>query len=335
MAESPKPTQSPTRAAGSTDAGADDVLGFEDGRQQGAAGSGIHAIVNSPIVSYERLPMLEVVLERLVRLMSESLREYTGDNVEVSLESMAAVRFGEYLNGVPLPALISVINAEEWNNHCLLSFDPSMIFSMIDVLLGGSRGTAPMRIEGRPYTAIERGLMELIVDIIVRDLGRAFEPVSKISFGYERMEAIPRFAAISRPSNAAIVTRLRVDMEDRDGRLEIVFPYATLEPIRDLLLQNFVGDKFGRDSIWEAHLTQELALIELELTAVMDEITLPLDDVFKLKIGSQIMLDVSPEDPVQVRCDDVVMYTGKMGRHRNKIAVQIEEVIDRSGKGRR
>src|SRR5258708_6594017 len=57
----------------------DSLLGFDDGGGGGGDGSGIAAIVNSALVSYERLPMLEVVFDRLVRMMSTSLRNFTSD----------------------------------------------------------------------------------------------------------------------------------------------------------------------------------------------------------------------------------------------------------------
>ncbi len=79
-----------------------------------------------------------------------------------------------------------------------------------------------------------------------------------MDFSLDRIETNPRFAAIARPPNAAIVVKLRIDMEDRGGRLELLLPYATLEPIRKMLLQQFMGEKFGRDNIWEGHLAGEL-----------------------------------------------------------------------------
>src|SRR3954468_1963968 len=66
--------------------------------------SGIQAILSSALVSYERLPMLEIVFDRLVRMLSTSLRNFTSDNVEVSLDNITAIRFGDYLNSIPLPA---------------------------------------------------------------------------------------------------------------------------------------------------------------------------------------------------------------------------------------
>lgn len=303
----------------------DSLLGFDETAEGGEEQTGMQAILNSALVSYERLPMLEVVFDRLVRLMSTSLRNFTSDNVEVSLDSIASIRFGDYLNSIPLPAMISVFKAEEWDNHGLITVDSGLIYSIVDVLLGGRRGTAAMRIEGRPYTTIERSLVERMVHVMLQDLSAAFEPLSPVTFRFDRLETNPRFATISRPSNAAIVARLRIDMEDRGGRLELLIPYATLEPVRELLLQMYMGEKFGRDSIWETHLAEELWVTDVDLVAVLDEQVLRLSDVFDLKVGSRIMFNASPESHVDLRCGEVSLYSAKMGRKGDRISVRIEQ----------
>jgi flagellar motor switch protein FliM len=117
--------------------------------------------------------MLEIVFDRLVRLMTTSLRNFTSDNVEVSLDNISSIRFGDYLNSIPLPAILSVFRAEELNNYGLLTVDSNLIYSIVDVLLGGRRGTAAMRIEGRPYTTIERVLVQRMVEVVLADAKEA------------------------------------------------------------------------------------------------------------------------------------------------------------------
>jgi flagellar motor switch protein FliM len=307
----------------------DSLLGFDDDHGRGDDKSGIQAILNSALVSYERLPMLEVVFDRLVRMMSTSMRNFTSDNVEVSLDNILSLRFGDYLNSIPLPAMLAVFKAEEWDNFGLLTVDSSLIYSIVDVLLGGRRGTAAMRIEGRPYTTIERNLVERMVHVVLSDLSAAFDPLSPVTFRFERLETNPRFATISRPSNAAIVAKLRIDMEDRGGRLELLLPYATLEPVRELLLQMFMGEKFGRDSIWETHLAEELWLTEVEMEAVLDEQVMNLRDVLRWKVGSKIMLNASPTSPIDLRCGDVSMFRGRMGRKGQHIAIRVDEKLNK------
>ena len=305
----------------------DSLLGFDDDSGRGDDKSGIQAILNSALVSYERLPMLEVVFDRLVRMMSTSMRNFTSDNVEVSLDNILSLRFGDYLNSIPLPAMLAVFKCDEWDNYGLLTVDSSLIYSIVDVLLGGRRGTAAMRIEGRPYTTIERNLVERMVHVVLNDLSAAFEPLSPVIFRFDRLETNPRFATISRPSNAAIVAKLRIDMEDRGGRLELLLPYATLEPVRELLLQMFMGEKFGRDSIWETHLAEELWLTDVQMEAVLDEQVMSLREVMKLRVGSSFMLNAGPDSSVELRCGEVPLFLGQMGRKANHIAIRIDSKL--------
>src|ERR1700694_5752274 len=307
----------------------DNLLGFSASDVNLDDHSGIRAIIDSAMVSYERLPMLEIVFDRLVRLMTTSLRNFTSDNVEVSLDRITSVRFGDYLNSIPLPAILAVFKAEEWENFGLFTIDSSLIYSIIDVLLGGRRGQTAIRIEGRPYTTIEVGLVKRMVEVVLADAEQAFRPLSPVKFNIDRLETNPRFAAISRPANAAILVRLRIDMEDRGGTVELLLPYATIEPIRDVLLQMFMGEKFGRDPIWEGHLATEIAQAEIAVDAVLYEAKLPLRQLMKLEVGDTLPLDIKPDAIVTVRCGDVTLTEGRMGRVGDRVAVRVTKSLRR------
>lgn len=302
----------------------DSLLRFGEEPGQGAPVSAMQRIIGSGLVSYERLPMLEIVFDRLVRILSTSLRNFTSDNVEASIENIVSLRFGDYVNTIPLPAMLAVFKAEEWDNYGLMVIDSAMIYSIVDVLLGGRRGTAAMRVEGRPYTTIERNLVERLIHVVLADLSAAFDPICPVTFRFERLEVNPRFATISRRSNAAVLGRLRIQMEDRGGQMELLLPYATLEPVRELLLQQFMGEKFGRDSIWESHLAEALWNTEVTLDIVLDELPMRLSDVTSLQPGTRIPLNATAGAPVEIRCGGAKLFDGQVGRRKNAVAVRID-----------
>lgn len=301
----------------------DNLLGFDPNAEGGEELTGVQALINSALVSYERLPMLEIVFDRLVRLATTSLRNFTSDNVEVSLDSITSVRFGDYLNSIPLPAILSVIKAEEWENFGLLTVDSNLIYSMIDVLLGGRRGSGVIRVEGRPYTTIEMALARRMIEVILDDTHKAFEPLTTVNFSLERLETNPRFAAISRPANAAILVELRIDMDDRGGKIEILLPYATIEPIREQLLQMFMGEKFGRDPIWEGHLATEIFSSDVEVEAVLHEMNLPLSKILNMQEGETLMFERGPEEPVKLRSGNVPLTEAVMGHIGKNVSVRV------------
>ena len=306
----------------------DSLLGFDASTSAAVELTGVQALINSALVSYERLPMLEIVFDRLVRLATTSLRNFTSDNVEVSMESISSVRFGDYLNSIPLPAILSVIKAEEWDNFGLLTVDSSLIYSMIDVLLGGRRVGGQILVEGRPYTTIELALARRMIEVILEDTHRAFEPVTDVTFKLERLETNPRFAAISRPANAAILIELRIEMDDRGGKIEILLPYATLEPNREQLLQMYMGEKFGRDPIWEGHLATEIYEADVQIEALLHEFDLPLSRVLGLTPGETLMFDTAPTEPVRLRCGDVELTEGVMGHIGNHVSVRVSRPLN-------
>jgi flagellar motor switch protein FliM len=324
VAAEPK-TEEPARVLNQDEI--DLLLGFDNGNSGPDRSSGIYAILDRSMMAYEKLPMLEVVFDRLVRMLSSSFRNFTSDNVDVSIDSMVSMRFDDYLNSIPLPALLVVFRAVEWENFGIITIDSAQIYSTVDILLGGRRTAKPVRVEGRPYTTIEQDIVKKMGDIVLSDMSSSFDSLSPVSFLFDRIESNPRFAQITRPNSPVLLVRLRVDMEERGGVIEILLPHATLEPIRDLLLQLFMGEKFGQDSVWERHLGREVGQADIELEAVLDERKISLGEVVDLKIGSTILLDVSPDDPVRIKCGGIPVTTGQVGRVGDRIAIAVNEDI--------
>lgn len=306
----------------------DSLLGFDGGDDEDS-NTGIQAMLDKALSSYERLPMLEVVFDRLVRMMSTSLRNLTSDNVDVSLESITSLRFGDYLNSIPLPALLTIFKAVEWENYGIVTANGPLIFSMLDVLLGGRRANRPVKVEGRPYSTIEQDVAKQFLDVMLADMSAAFDPLSPVTFKYERQETNPRFATIARPANAAILVTLRVDMEERGGMIEILMPYATLEPIKTLLLQMFMGEKFGRDSVWENYLGDKLRSTDISLNAILGQRMVKMSEVVKLKVGSTIVLEKDKDQPITLLCGGIPMLEGKLGKSGDHKALQITKVINK------
>ena len=166
-----------------------------------------------------------------------------------------------------------------------------------------------------------------MIHVLLEDLSAAFEPLSPVNFSFDRMETNPRFATIVRPANVSVVAKLRIDMEDRGGRIDLLLPYATLEPVREMLLQMFMGEKFGRDAIWEHHLANELWDTDIEIEAVLGGAFMSLEEALSLEVGSCVMLRSQLDPEIELRCGEVPLFRGKMGHRQGNIAVRINEAI--------
>jgi flagellar motor switch protein FliM len=287
---------------------------------------GIQALLGSSSINYERLPMLEIIFDRFCRRFTVSLRSLLNDNVEITISSIETKRFQQYLDTINLPCMIYVFKAQEWDNYAICDIDSHLVYSIVDVMLGGRQGNSPMRIEGRNYTTLEKTLVKKMFETLLGDLTSSFLPVSNITFIPDRLETNPRFCMIARSPNAVVVIKLAIYIGERSGMLTIMFPYATLEPIREKLLQQYMGEKFGQDTIWERHLSDSLLDTNVELVGYLGSNSSKLMDVMKWTVGSTVKLSTRPGDPVELKCGEKTMFAGKLGKSREHIAVSINEI---------
>jgi len=285
--------------------------------------SGLKAVIESRIISHERLPMLEVVCEHMVRSFATSMRNLTSDAIEVSLDELTSIRFGEFMGHLALPSMIGVFNVVEWDNYGVITVESSLIYAVVDALLGGRRGGGPMRIEGRAFTTIETTLVAKMLELALSDFAAAFAPIEPIDVVLERVETNPRFASIAGPTNIAAVATFNVDMEGRGGKFSILLPYATLEPVRDKLLQRFMGQKVGRGNIWEQHMAAEMLKTEVQVDVVLGEKVLRLEEVRGFDVGHTILLNTAPDDALQIKSGGIQMGRAQIGQRRNNIAVRL------------
>jgi flagellar motor switch protein FliM len=293
--------------------------------------SGLKAVIESRVISHERLPMLEVVCERMVRSFATSMRNLTSDAIDVSLYELTSSRFGDFMEQLALPAMIGVFNVPEWENYGAITVESSLIYAVVDALLGGRRGGGPMRIEGRAFTTIETTLVSKMLALALADLSAAFEPIDRVGMVLERIETNPRFAAIAGPTNIAAVATFRVDMEGRGGRFSILLPNATLEPVRQKLLQRFMGQKIGRGSIWEEHMAREMRQTAVPVDVVLGEKVMRLDDVRTMAVGQTIEFNVAPDDPLEIKSGGITLGRAQIGQRHNNIAVRLLTDVSQGG----
>ena len=109
-----------------------------------------------------------------------------------------------------------------------MTIDSSLAFSLVDILFGGKKNKMPDDMDARAPTEIEQALVKQISDILLSDLSTAFDVISPVTFSHDRMETNPTFATISRPGDAVMLLQLKVDLESRGGKIDILIPYATL-----------------------------------------------------------------------------------------------------------
>ncbi len=286
---------------------------------------GLEALIGDVVVGIDRMPTLNIMIDRLAQAMTVGMRGFTGDNAEVSIDRIQPCRLKDFLDSVSLPAMIAVLRIEPWDGYCLAALDPKLITASMDILLGGRRNRgAP--IEGRPYTAIERTFIErLVQEVIAREMKQAFEILGDVEFVLERFETTPSYAAISKLSAVSLMFRAEVAMEHRGGHIDFVIPYSSFDTVRDQLVEEFVGKKHGGDPMWRSHLGTVLPHTEVSLRAVIERRPISTTEVLSWKVGSRLLLDHRPDQPIDIFCNDLLLLRALIAEQDGNIALRVDE----------
>lgn len=256
---------------------------------------GLLAMINSTRISTERLPMMEVVVDRYVRMLSTSLRNALNCSVDVGLIRIDSQRFGDWMNGLEAGSrLLAPFRAQPWDHYGLLVLTRSAQETLVQTLMGGTAATAGLRVEGRPFTTIDRALAGDVLTLMLGDLAAAFAPIAPVALTLDRIEDQPRFVTIDRPCNGIFVIELLVSVEGVAGTVELILPWALLEPVRDALRQPFMGERFGHDPLWSVHLRGALAEASVPVQAVAGTAPVELGQMLGWAPGVLLVLASEP-----------------------------------------
>ena len=290
---------------------------------------GIRALIETDVASHQRMPLLEVVCDRMLRSFATSMRALTADAMEVSLVGVSGGRFGELMNRAALPAMFGVFRIDPWGSHGVLAIEPSLIYAAVDALLGGRQGAgAPPRVEGRAFTSIETSLVGRLMDRILADFSTAFAQVAPVTAVLERIETSPRFASIVGPSIVTAHCQFRSDMDGRGGRFSLLLPTTTLEPVRAALAQRFAGERSGGDlRRWADDIEQEVRRLPLRIDAVVGRRAMTLDEVERLGVGDQLRFDPAPAEQALLVHAGTTLARATLGRRGKHAALRLAHPV--------
>lgn len=280
---------------------------------------GIQALVNNSTVSVGRLPMLEVALDRFVRLFQASLADLCGLRSVLSLQAIRAVRFGDYLHGPDRKRRIfGVFRCIDWDHYGMLTADPATVGQIADLMLGDPD---PPRLDPvGASTELERAAFAIFCETLLAGLETAMEPIAPGRFELEELLDVPQFVTIDRPANTAIVIDFRLGQGT--GGFDLVLPCAALEPVRARLSRPFEGDKFGDDPYWAKAMRDHLLKADARLRVFADGMTSKLADVAAWKRGSLIPL----RGLIRAESGGVTVAVGRIGGRRDLRTLEVDRV---------
>lgn len=297
-----------------------ELLGI-DFNSPGADRSGLGALVNSALVAHRRLPVLEAIFDRTARRMSTSLRQMTDEAADVSLDDVSSTRLGDFLEGQDAGVVIGVIRSQKLESYCLMAADGILVHAVVDLLLGARRSSAPIDAGDRGLTAIELGLAQRVLQALVADFNEAFRPIEDAGFSIERVETTPRFAVIAQDASVCALAKFRIRIGGASTRLSLLIPHSSIEPVRDVLLRDFVNEAGATDQAWRRHLVSEVRSAEIEVSAVLAEPVLTIRALQQLEVGGTLGLGRSGGADIGLHSGGARIARGRFGRSGEWLAV--------------
>jgi flagellar motor switch protein FliM len=276
---------------------------------------------------HRRMPALSIINERFISFINTALSNAAGVHIDVSVDEIDSVKYGEFCRSLPLPASLNIFKMEPLRGFFLLVFEGPLVFSFVDTFFGGKCSTH-VKLEGRSFTTIETKIIEKIVKISLEDLQKAWSDVFDVTVKYSRTEVDPQFAGIAKPEDMIVTTRLNVDIGNFSGAMTICMPYASLEPIKEKLSASYKSEKLEIDSAWRTVIEGRLREIFVDLTCTLGSAEITSKELLGMKKDDVIVLDRRVHEPISIHIGNNRKITGYPGSFNNTKAVQIEKWIN-------
>ena len=267
-----------------------------------------------------RLPTLEMINERFVRLWRIGLFNLIRRSADLSVRGIEMIKFGDYLRSLYVPTNLNLVRLKPLRGTGLIVFEPKLVFTVVDNFFGGD-GRYPAKIEGREFTPTEMRVIQLMLKQTFSDLVEAWAPVLGVEFDYLNSEVNPHFANIVSPREYVVVSRFYVELDGGGGEVHITLPYSMLEPIRELLDAGIQSDRVHDDDSFRVTMHEQLRTAEVTVSSVLAEKRINLRELTRLKVGDILPIDVPKSVPVCV--EQVPVFTGEFGISNGQNAVKI------------
>lgn len=285
-------------------------------------------LTNQDRVIRGRMPILEIIYERFIRSFRVSLSNSLRKISTISMISTDLLKFGEFVNTLPIPSCMCIMRFNELRGPALLVFESKLAYAIIDSYFGGTDRPFT-KIEGKEFTQIELSFMKKVMDMAISDLEESWAPVHRIDAQYLRTEINPQFVGVVPPSDVIIATTLEVEFESASGTIMIVVPYSTIEPIKQKLSSSFQTDNDMADSIWTKAMNEHIKDAAATLVVKLGEAEMTVGDLITLERGDIIPLNQEASGEVTLAVEGVEKMKCLIGVHKGNRAVQVTKLIGR------
>lgn len=276
-----------------------------------------------------RLPQLEVIYEKFMRSYRVSLSAALRKVASITLTSTEFLKFGEFINTLPIPTCMSVLRFNNLRGSALFVIEAKLAYALVDSFFGGA-DRPYAKLDGKEFTPIELQIVKKVVELAVADLELSWAAIEKIDCTFQRTEINPQFVGIVPPTDVVIASTFDVELEQASGTISIVIPYSTIEPIKQKLSTGFQVESDQTDKkLWTSIIKEQLMDTDVDIRVNLGETEIKLRDLMNLKVGDVIPLTQDSSGELDVQVENVRKFKGHYGVHHGTVAMQITRKIEK------
>ena len=268
----------------------------------------------------EQLRSIHLMHDFLSRNLASSLGAYLRAYITVSLVSVEQISFGEFQQYLPTPTSISNISMKPMEGNAVLEMNPSLVFPMLDMMLGG-KGES-VAVEVRELTEIERSIMEGVVRIVLHDLKETWAPVAEIDFNIEGTETQPQLMQILSPNEAVVAIGFEITLGESRGMMNLGIPSIIVKMMGQKFEQQWSIQRRSGSDAEQNEMRSLLNRVPLNIEARMTGASIQVKDLLALEAQDVISLDIPVRRPVELRVNGRGKFLGEIvadGNHRGVV----------------
>jgi flagellar motor switch protein FliM len=308
-------------------------------KADGNSGSGddrvvvVYDLTSQDRIIRGRLPQLDVIYEKFMRSFRVSLSAQLRKIATLNHASTDFLKFGEFINTLPMPTCMSVLRFNALRGSALLVIETKLAYALVDSIFGGD-DRPYSKVEGKDFTPIELTIIQKVVQLAIDDLEQAWAAIAKIDCSFVRTEVNPQFVGLVPPTDVVIASTFDVELENANGTVTLVIPYATIEPIKQKLSSGFQVESDQADKkIWSGIIQNQLLTTEVDVKVNLGETEITLNELMSLRPGDVIPLDQDSSGEFDVLIEGVPKFRGFYGINHGSVAVQVTSGHHEEGKG--
>ncbi|HUH39834.1 MAG TPA: flagellar motor switch protein FliM [Castellaniella sp.] len=306
------------------------VTGEESTGAQGpvddAGGVRSYDLTSPDRVVRHRMQTLELINERFARRLRSMFFSFMRRNADITVNAIRIQKYSEFERNLPVPSNLNMVALKPLRGASLFTFDPNLVFLVIDSLFGG-HGRYSTRVEGRDFTTTEQRIIQRLLGLTLDCYGEAWENVYPLEFEYIRSEMHTKFASISTGNDIVVVSSFSIELGSTGGKLNICLPYSMIEPVRDLLtrpLQQAASDSI--DQRWAQQLAREVRSAEVELSAQFTQIQTSIGELIRLRVNDVLPIEVEPA--ITAHVGGVPVLDCAYGTFNGRYALRVNKVLN-------